>query len=255
MEQGTKTPIRAVRRAAAVLRALARRETAGVTELATELDLPKSTVHNYLVTLLEEEFVVRDGDDYRLGLGCLDLGGTVRDGTRLFEVAREPVDDLAQEVNELGVLAVEEHGYSVYLYQTGGTKAVTLDSHLGTRRPMHCTATGKSMLAHLRPERVETILERHGLDRRTENTITDRGTLLDDLAAIRERGYGVDDEELIVGMRAVAAPIVPEPGGELLGTIAVTGPTSRMHGDRFRTEVPELVTRFARLVEINAEYS
>jgi DNA-binding IclR family transcriptional regulator len=242
-----------VQRAVAVLRALQRPGGAGVTELADELGLAKSTVHNYLVTLVDEELVVRDGDGYRLGLGCLALGGYARDTTRLFELAREPVEDLATEAGELGVLAVEEHGYSVYVYRTGGSRAVTLDTRLGTRRPMHCTATGKTMLAHLPPERVETIVDRHGLERRTGNTITDREALLDELAEIRDRGYGVDDEELIAGVRAVAAPVVPE-GEELLGTVAVTGPTSRVSGDRFRATMPELVTRVARLVEINAEY-
>ena len=152
-------------------------------------------------------------------------------------------------------MAVEEHGYSVYIYQARGTKAVSLDSHLGTRRPMHATATGKSMLSHLDTDAIDDIIDRHGLATYTANTIDERDSLLTELTKIREQGYAIDDGELIDGMRAVAAPIVPDGSKEVVGSLAVTGPRNHITDSRLRTEMPETVMEIARTAGIEFTYS
>jgi len=224
---------------------------AGVTELATALDRSKGTVHSHLATLLAHEYVVRDGDQYSLSLKFLDLGEYVRSQLEIYDVVTEELDDLAAETGEVAQFATEEHGRAVYLYKARGDQAVNTASTVGKREYLHCISLGKAMLAHLPDERVEAIVERHGLPAQTDNTITDRETLFAQLRETRERGYAVDEEEKIEGVRCVAAPLSND---GVVGAISISGPSSRMEGERFREALPHKLLRSANVIEINAKF-
>lgn len=247
--------VRAVEHACDLLDALYDLDGGGVTRLAERLEVSKSTVHNHLATLESKGFVVKRGGEYQLGYRFLTLGGAKRDRTPFFRMAKEHVDDLAAETGEIAAATTEENGQNVYLYVATGPRAVTTDIHLGSRIPLHCLASGKAILAAFPDERVQSIIEDHGLPFRTPNTITDPDRLHETLARIRERGYAFDNEERIQGMRAVAAPVRNEADDTVLGAIVVSGSTNRVQGDYYREELPELVTRRAREIEINATYS
>lgn len=244
----------AVQTACDVVDALQTLDGSGVTELADHLGLSKATVHSHLATLRQNEYVIKDGEVYRLSLRFLDLAEEVRDRLGIYEIVQDELDDLADETGEIAQFAVEEHGRAVYLHKAMGENAVQTASRVGTREYLHCISLGKAILAHLPRERVEEIVERHGLPEQTENTITDRDALFDELDAIRERGYAFDNEEKIQGLRCVASP-VHDVRGAVLGAVSVSGPSSRMEGDRFRNELPDRVTRAANVIEINIEYS
>lgn len=237
-----------------IVNELKKQNGAGITVLADTLGRSKSTIHSHLATLEEQEYVVKDGDTYHVGLRFLTLGGHARTRMNIAETAKPEIDDLAAETGETATVMTEEYGRGVYLYQTQGQQAVNTDSNIGTRVQLHCTAVGKAVLAHLDEERVETILDRQGLSKRTENTITDRETLRAELERIRERGYAFDEEERIEGIRCVAAPITIG-DDDVLGALSVSGPTRRINGDRFEEKLPTEVTDAARVVEINMEYS
>lgn len=238
-----------------ILEALYASNGAGITELADELDVSKSTIHSHLQTLTDLGYVTKRGTEYELGLRFLTFGGYVRDRTDLYQIAKEGADELAEETGELAAISTESSGENIYLYQVRGTKAMSLDSHLGARLPLHCTATGKAILASMPEDRVDEIVDRVGLPRTTENTITDRDALREELAAIADRGVSFDDEERIEGMRGLACPIVHQEQEVVLGAIGVTGPTNRMSGTRFEEDIPNLLTRIARMIEINATYA
>jgi DNA-binding IclR family transcriptional regulator len=119
---------------------------------------------------------------------------------------------------------------------------------------LHCTALGKAILAYLPEERVREIIDTHGLPERTDATITDEEELFDELEGIRDRGYARDMEERVAGLLCVAAPI-RNLDGDPLGAISVSGPTSRMKGERFDEEVPEELTSTANVIELNLNYS
>ena len=225
---------------------------AGVTELATALDCSKGTVHSHLATLLEREYVVRSGDQYELSLKFLDLGEYVKSRLDIYDVVVEELDDLAVETGEVAQFATEEHGRAVYLYKARGEKAVNTASTVGRREYTHCVSLGKAMLAHLPEQRVEEIVDRHGLPAQTPNTVTDRGALFEELETVREQGYAVDDEEKIEGVRCVAAPLID---GDVVGAISISGPSSRMEGDRFREDLPHKLLRSANVIEINAKFA
>lgn len=246
--------ITATRTSLRIVEALKRLDGAGLTAVADDLGIAKSTVHNHLQTLMDEGYITNEDGVYRVGLRFLELGEYKRNRMDIYETARPEVASLAEETGEMANAAVEEHGEGVYITRAKGTEAVTVDTYAGKRVNLHCTALGKTILAEFPEERVDAILDEHGLPARTENTITDRAELKTELADIRERGYAYDREERLPGLRCVAAPVVPE-DGEFVAAISVSGPTTRIKGDLFHKKIPELLRSAANVIEINLVYS
>lgn len=254
MNEPAKHPVKATQTTIRIVEALKELNGAGVTELATHLGLPKSSVHNYLSTLREEEFVVQDGDRYHVGLRFLGFGSFARYRSPIYEVGKPEIDGLAEETGELANLLVEEHGRGVYIYRQTGERAVNVDARIGHRVYLHNTALGKAILSQLPRSRVEAILERHGMPAETAQTVTDRDTLFEELAEIRERGVAFDDGERLSGLRCVAVPVVTDDGA-VAGAISVAGPTSRMRGDRYESELPERLRDVANILQLNLTYA
>jgi len=207
-------------------------EVASVTALAEAVGVSKSTAHNHLQTLRRLGYVVREDDEYRLGLRFLGLGDRARDRHGLYYVAKPEADSLVDAVGERVQVMVEERGDGIYIYQSLADQAVGTDSHIGTVVDLHATAVGKAYLAHLPNDERAALLDHLELTEQTPNTITDREALEAELAEIREDGCAFNGEERTVGMRAVGAPIVLD-DGRVLGGISVSGPTTRMTGDWF----------------------
>lgn len=254
MADAPTNPVRAVEHTLAVLEALKQLDGARVSELDARLDLSKSTIHNHLATLRHNGYVVKEKDTYYAGLRWLSLGGYARDRLGLYRTAKRPVDAVAKQTQELALVTTEEGGRSIYLYQARGERAVTTDSYAGIELPMHCTGTGKAMLAAMPDERVDRILDTHGLPAQTANTITDREVLFEELATVHEQEYALDDGERIEGMRGIGVPLRGEETGALFGALSITGPANRIKGEYFRTELPELLHRTAREIEINMSF-
>lgn len=255
MSRGTTRTIEAVHKTCRILDELYEREGAGVTRLADALDLTKSSVHGHLATLEQQEYVTQEADgSYRLSLRYLGMAEQVKSRVCDYDVLTAEVDRLAEASGEVAQFATEEHGRLTYLYKSKGDDAVETRSRVGSRECLHSTGLGKAILARLPDERVRALLERRGTPRRTPNTVTDVDDLLDELAEVRERGYAVDDEENIEGLRCVATP-VHGADGPVAGALSVTGPASRMRGDRLRSELPDLLTQAANVIEINCKFS
>ena len=253
MESAKPVTVGATETSLRIIDALRTLDGAGVTDLAEHLELPKSTVHNHLQTLRRNEYVTKQGSQYAIGLRFLQLGEYARDRRPIATIAPPEIDKLAEETREMANLLVEEHGRGVFLYRAKGADAVHMDTHAGKRVPLHTTGFGKAILAHLRDERVERILDRHGLPTVTPSTITDRERLMQELETVRERGYAYDDEERLEGLRCVAAPIVVD--DEVLGAVSVSGPKSRIRDEYYREELPSLVMSTANVIEINSTYA
>lgn len=245
--------VQAVDNVLEIVDVLEKKTAAGVTEIADELDRSKGTVHSHLTTLLENEYVVKTGDTYQLSLKFLELGESVVDEISGYEIIKEETNELAEKSGELAQFATEEHGRAVYLYKVGGVDAVQTASSPGKREYLHCLSLGKAMLAYMPEERVNEIVDQHGLPSYTQDTITNRTDLFDELAGIRERGYAYDKEEKIEGIRCVAAPV--QNNGEIFGAVSVSGPSTRMQGDLYHEKLPNMVTRSANVIEINTKFA
>lgn len=237
----------------AIVETLQGLEKAGVTELAGELNLAKSTVHKHLKTLHHLGYVVRDDGTYRIGLRFLDVGIRARDGLGFYHAIEPKMKQLAADTGERSSSMVEEGGAAVFIGAIVGQNSVNTSVHLGMRSPLHCTAGGKALMSHLPESRVREILDRKGLSMRTERTITDPDVLLTELEEIREQGYAFSREEWIDGLHAVAAPI-RNPDGEVLASIALAGAAYRLTNDRCHGELKDMVLAAANEVELNLTY-
>jgi len=220
-----------------------------VTELAEELDLAPSTVHSHLATLIEAGYLTQEGDIYQLGLAFLELGEHVRTRKEPYAIAESYTEQLAAETDSRAVFAVEEHGRGVYMYTFSGDHAVWTYSSVGKRFPLHVTAAGKSILSQLPDARVEEIIDQHGLEPKTDNTITSRDVLLEELATIDEQGYAINREEQLDGVKAVGVPVFG-PDRQVLGAFSVASPANRMKGEWFEDELPEIILATANEFEL-----
>lgn len=246
--------IGAVRKTLRILELLKEFEGARVTQLANELDWPKSTVHSHLETLENVGYIVKEDDTYLLGFRFLALGEHVKYRNDVYEMVEPRIEALANSTGERVQFVISEHGDCVYVRIAEGEHAVNTGSRLGRRRHMlHATAAGKSILAFTDRDKVEEIIEKKGLPELAENTITDKDTLFEELAEVRERSYAFNYEEHIEGLRAAAAPVM-EPDGTVVGAISVAGPAHRMHGDQFTKELPENILGVCNEIELDIVY-
>lgn len=239
-----------------VVQVIREQNGATVTEIATQLDFSPATIHSHLSTLKQEGYVVQRGTTYDLGPQFLAAGEHVRNRSHLYQAAKEEVDKLAEETGECGHLIIEHAGQLFALYERFGPDAIGTDYHDQKRgKPLnhlHCTAAGKSILAQLPEQRIESIISERGLPRITAETIHQQEPLFEELSEIRERGYAFADEEQLQGIRAVGTSITG-PNNETAGAIAVSGPTARLQQERFHDTLPEIVLQTANICEVNLQ--
>jgi len=251
-DHGTRL-VAAVDTSCDILTALGELDGAGVTELATEVDVSKATVHSHLATLKANEFVVQEGTQYFLSHRFLEFGEFAKDRIGIYSIVTAEVEDLATETGELVQFATEEFGRVIYLYKARGENAVQTASRIGRRQYLHCTALGKAILSQYDDDRVDAIVDEHGLPEMTPHTITSRESLFEDLVATRDRGYAIDDQEAISGLRCIAAPVVG-PDESVRGAVSISGPSGRMRGERFEETIPEHVIGATNAIELNAKF-
>lgn len=245
--------IRGVQIAFSIIDLLQTENKRTLTEIADELGHSKSTVYSHLQTLVDQEILVQEENGYRLSLRILDMAKHVRDQVGNHEVIEKEVEELATETGEIAHFGIEEYGQVAYLCKSMGSRAVETASRVGTQQPMYSTSLGKTILAHLPEERQEEIIAECDFERKTQQTVGGPDELREQLTETAERGYGIDDEENIQGLRCVAAPVKNE--DTVLGAISVSGPTSRFTEDRLHGELAEHVRRAANVIELNTKFS
>jgi len=249
-----RSTIQSIDTSFAIVTALRKANGAGVTELAEKTDLSKSSVHKHLRSLIKHGCVVKEGEEYRLGLRYLDLGAHVRSQYPGSTEIRHKLRDLAAETGESAQFAVEERGHAVVLHRDVSHSGVYSRGREGRRFPIHQTAAGKAILSQYSDQWVREVVDRYGLPAATPQTISDEAALFDELAEIRDRGVAFNSEESTEGLRSVAVPVTGA-DGDVLGAVAVAGPTHRLTGDRFNQELPNLVRSVVNEIELNLAHS
>jgi len=232
--------VQSVDRALTILEVLARIGEAGVTEIAAELGVHKSTAFR-LVTTLEAHRLVEQATDrgkYRLGVGILRLAGATTARLDLVQEARPVCRQLAADTGETVNLAVLSESSALYLDQVAGSSALQPHNWVGQHIPLHATSNGKVLLSGLDDVALDEVLG--GLSRYTALTITRKSQLREEVKLVREQGYAVAIDELEVGLTAAAAPI-RNAHGDVVASMSVSGPTFRLTADRVEEVVPQLV--------------
>ena len=208
----------------------------GITQIATHSGLAVPTIHRIVRTLVDLGYLRQEPSrQYALGPRLLllaDSSSSILTGT-----ARPHLTRLVDELGETANLAMLDGGQVVYVAQVPSRHAMRMFTEVGKRVLPHCTAVGKALLAAQPQELVRPLLERSGMPRRTEHTITDPELLLEQLAAVARRGWSLDDGEQEVGVRCVAVPV---PGVPVRLALSVSGPAPRMTAAVVERAVPVL---------------
>jgi DNA-binding IclR family transcriptional regulator len=223
--------VQSVDRAIVILEILARSGEVGVTELARELGVHKSTAFRLVAALERRDLVEQNAGrgKYRLGTGILRLAGATTSRLDLVQESRTVTRALAQHTGETVNLAVLSDGAALYMDQIAGSSALQPHNWVGQRIPLHATSNGKVLLSSL--ERSEVARQVPALRAYTSNTITTLEALMRELEEVRLRGFAIAIDELEIGLTAVAAP-VRNIHGEVMASLSISGPTFRLDARR-----------------------
>jgi DNA-binding IclR family transcriptional regulator len=232
--------VQSVDRALSILEVLARVGEAGVTEIAAELDVHKSTAFRLVATLEAHRLVEQAADRgrYRLGVGVLRLAGATTARLDLVQEARPICRQLAADTGETVNIAVLSESSALYLDQVAGSSALQPHNWVGQHIPLHATSNGKVLLSGLDQPALDALLGK--LPTYTPATITRMAKLREELDRVREQGYAMAVDELEVGLTAAAAPI-RNVHGDVVASMSVSGPTFRLTADRIDEVVSRLV--------------
>lgn len=242
--------VQSVDRAVSVLEILARLGEVGVTELANEIGVHKSTVSRLLSALEDHELVEQayERGKYRLGFGLLRLSNAVSGQLDVTQQGREICERLAVELGETVNIAVLRSHYAVNVDQARGPRSVGSHNWVGELTPLHATSSGKILLAYMSAEARRDVLGEARLTRYTDRTVTSMDDLERQLVDIARDGYVISTEELEHGLTAVAAPI-RDHAGIVIAALSVSGPVYRLDDGRAREVIPAVVAAAAAVSE------
>lgn len=233
--------VQSVDRAITILEILTR-DSAGITEIAAELGVHKSTASRLVHTLHARQLVEQDGErgKFSIGMAMLRFAGAVTGPLDIVQVGNAVCEDLAERLGETVNVAVLDSADAINVSQARGTSAVAAQNWIGQRTPSHATASGKVLLAHVPPVELDDLLDGE-LVSYTARTVTDSQKLRESLKKIAEDGYATCIEELEPGLHAIAVPVFGS-DEEVIAAISASGPAYRLSKKR----IPEVVEELRR---------
>ncbi|WP_395708093.1 IclR family transcriptional regulator [Reyranella sp.] len=221
------------------------RRSMSLAEISAATGLPRSTAHRLAASLRDAGLLDQEGhrDRYRLGIKLFEYGNTALANLDLHREARPFVDALSRISGHLVNLAVFDGREAVVVHRVlaeGGTPLTLIEA-----APIHCTSTGKAILAFQPVAKIDAIIA-DGLKRFTDTTITDGRKLKTELKLIRARGYAVDEGEHQPGIRCVGAPI-RDRAGRVIAGMSVSGPARQLKKDQVG-ELAKILVHHSELV-------
>ncbi|WP_420630225.1 IclR family transcriptional regulator [Candidatus Leptofilum sp.] len=244
-------PIQSIQRAAAILRSFTEAEPElGVSELSRRLNLHKSTVSRMIATLQAEGLIDQNPESgkYRLGIGLVGLAGVALGRLDARTVAQPHLSDLVAASQETVNVTALDGNECVNIERMASPQPIQYIGWIGRRSPLHCTASGKLILAHMTPEERTAVLPQP-LRQYTDKTITDGYQLTRQLNQICQQKYAIVHEEYEIGFSSMAGPLYNHQGN-LLATVSISGPTYRLNDAVFQEQLPMLL---ATCQKISAE--
>jgi DNA-binding IclR family transcriptional regulator len=233
--------VQSVDRAISVLELLAKGGDAGITEIASELGVHKSTASRLVYTLQARELVEQEGERGRftLGFGMLRFAGAVTGQLDLARLGTPVCESLAETLGETVNIAVLDGPVAINVSQALGTSAVAAQNWTGQRTPLHATSSGKVLLAAMTEAEQEKVITGE-LAAYTARTITDPDDLRATLRRVTDDGYATCYEELELGLHAVAVPVYGSGNDVPVAAISASGPSYRLSRKRIRQISAEL---------------
>jgi IclR family pca regulon transcriptional regulator len=217
-----------------------------LSEIAHVLKSNTTTATRLCYTLSELGFIHKDGQRrYHLTPKILTLGHSFISGSAWQEVAKYYLETLFKEVQETVNLSILEGSEIIYLIRIRKRKYLPFDIQTGTKLPVYCTAMGKILMAMGPPEKIKPILKTLEFKPLTARTITNLDKFNEDLNKVRTKGFAINDEELSIGNRALAAPIMNQ-HGYAVAAINIAVPTTEYSRSQMEKILAPQVMRTAR---------
>lgn len=209
-----------------------------ITELSKKLNINKSAIYRILLTLEDENIVIKNknSNKYRLGIKLLELGNIVKEQFEIKSYALPIMEDLAKKTEETIDLNILLDDQRVSIEKIDSPHDVRRIIQLGKSLPLYCGGSGKAILAFLPTTEIERIIQNTDLTALGPNTITDRKILKKNLDEIRKKGYAISFEERVLDSTSIAAPIL-EYKGFAMGSISISGPISRFTKKKISTYI------------------
>ncbi len=222
-----------------------------LTEIASAVGLDKSTVFRFVYTHEKLGYLLRDPETkrYRPGLKVLRLGFTALSSLGLPQIARPYLRALSRLTGETTNMTVLEGREIVYVARNATQQIITINLQLGSRLPAYCTSMGKAQLTDKPLEQLSELLGQGPFPAMGPNTITGLDALVAELEKVREQGYAINDEELVAGLRSVAAPI-RDSDGEIVAAINVSVPVARVSRKELEEDLAPKVMHAARQISL-----
>lgn len=252
MRRSSERIIQSVDRAIQIIKCFDDSEELGITEISKRLDLNKSTTFGLVSTLYANGILEKNVNTgkYMLGIEMFRLGTKVNVSLRSLVVPY--LERLVNMYGETANLVVLSDLSVVYLEKIESSHSMRISTSVGGQKPLHCTAVGKSILAFLPADELEKILDKIELTKFTENTITDKETLLKALQEIRAKGYAEDSEEMEMGLNCFASPILNQYKYPV-ASISVSGPLTRMDENK-KEEIAKTLVEFSQEISKKLGY-
>lgn len=229
----TSATVNSVSHALRMIEVMSGQKPLNISELARLLDLPRPTVYRLVQTLMEREFLVQSGTEYRLSLRLLELSSSILSASRLEELSKSALQRLVDVTGETAHFAILDGDRVGYVSKIESDKAIRMFSRIGWRGPLHATGVGKALLAASEDSLLDRVCSAP-LEAFTAATITDPQVLREELVEIRKTGFSIDREELVDGLVCLA--VVVRKDRRIVGAVSVSGPSNRMGNTEFFVE-------------------
>ena len=215
-----------------VLELLAEHRALTVSQTAVHLDINRASAHRFLATLRDLGYVKKNKDNfYRLTFRIVEMGSKVIDRFDIRQEARRFMQMLSREFKETVNLGFWDGKEILHLDKIDSTEILRMDAPYWSKTPAYCTALGKAILAYLSADELNNYLSSVRLTPHAPNTIVSKKKLREELKDIFAQGYAVDDEELVSGLRCVAAPVFNH-AGQARYAMSISAPSVRMTPER-----------------------
>lgn len=240
--------VQSVDEAMLLLELLATRDNMSLQQLASQLVVSKTTIYRLLSTLERRDFVEQSPGTrkYQIGPKAFEVGSRYLRRIGLGLEIQPVLQELRRQTHETINVAILRDGQVIYVNKVESEQTLRADLYVGRRVFAHCTALGKVLLAWLDPADVDAVVAQHGLPRLTPQTIDSRSRLDQELAEVRKLGYALDDEEHIVGILCIAAPI-RDYSGRVVAAVSMAGPSARLSRGQL-VEMGNLIVTAGKLI-------
>ena len=217
-------------------------------ELSRRTGMPKATVHGLLSALRSSAVVEQSDEDgrYRLGIRLFEYGCAVSRGWNVLEAAAEPLRHVAEETGETASIATLDRGDVLILDSADARSNFRVVSEKGSRLPVHCTSQGKLLLAYMPSAQRRTLLRNCDFAAYTPHSHTDLASLEGEMEQILRQGYAIENGELRIGLRSVAAPVF-NVEGQAIYAICVVGMFRRVNSPELERATKLLLSAAERI--------